>query len=255
MGVGATPGTSQAVKLAFRTNIPDQPTKIVEIVVPRVKSGVWAEPKTVVFGDLESGHEATQIVEIYNGGLGPRTIQSVKSSYPEEFAVRLVPLSKEESSRVSESAGALIAKAEIRALAKFSRPFYGDIRVQLANDSRTPDLIPVLGRVVGSVESRPDILVFPRHVGDQFVDSGDVVIFSRNGKPLSVEIGELPLGIYAKAYPVPDRRDRCSVRVECRRVERNKSKVPSRAVVRLRVNSGGETTDLNLPIFVAEVPK
>jgi hypothetical protein len=188
VSVGAPQGERQRVGVVFQSNDPVRPTHAIEVLVPRVKGGVYAQPKAVILGSVPLGEPAKRILELYDTGRPGRKIATVRSTYPDRFDVRLIPLGKDEPPRRHASAGNLIARLEVTAHTERSGPLDGDVEIVLANEERPPDHIPVVGDVVPSVICRPERLVLHGRRAQGAGYSGEIHVASRHGKPGQVAI-------------------------------------------------------------------
>lgn len=254
VAVGAKPGQRQLVQAFFRTNDPARPTAGLEILIPRVKGGVYAEPAAVVFGTAGVGERLTRVIDLYDNAVQGRRIAAVRSTHPERFAVRQVPLTDVEARQVHEQGGRLIARLEVTARTERPGPLKGDIEVRLADESRRPDLISVAGAVSRGVECWPGALVLPRRVGDRFLYSGQVLVADPDGKPIRVEVEELPPGASAKVGPVAGRADQVLLQVDCKPMAKGVVGETVAAPVRLRVRAGGKETEVEVPLILTEDP-
>jgi hypothetical protein len=105
VAVGARLGTSQFVYVFFKTNDPTQPVGNLEACVSRVRGGAYPEPAAVVFGTLPLGRPACQVIDLYDGGVPGRRIDTVRSLHPARFTVRLLPIPSEEPAKTHEAGG------------------------------------------------------------------------------------------------------------------------------------------------------
>lgn len=204
ISVGTTPGLSQDVAVGFMTNAPDHPQAVVRLSIPRVTGGVYAEPVAVVFGELAVGRPAARMVRLYSNGAADRRVREVRSRHPDRFAVRLVPLPELHDSAPHETAGQLVAVIEV--VQRTDRPgkVDGTLEVHLADETRPPDTLAVLGEVVPEVVARPAGLVLPRHAGGQPVLSGQVALTSRDGVEMAISVEAVPDGLIATVRKDPD---------------------------------------------------
>lgn len=247
VSVGVEPGERQLVQVGFASNDPVQPVAKIEVLVPRVIGGTCAVPKAILFGAVRVGGMARQVVDLYDNRRPNRRIEGVRSSHPELLRIRLLPLESEDRARTHDVAGRLIARLEVVGQTALPGPLDGRIEVSLAGEERRPDIIPVFGEVVHTVECRPEKLILPRRAGDRLVYSGQLLLRHRDGRSIKVEVEHVPSGITAKVRPSPDSEDQCWLDVEC---------TPSQAVpsidqvIRLRVRSDLEESLLEAPVRV-----
>jgi len=254
VAVGARPGQSQSVQVFFKTNDPAQPVGSIYVIVPRVKGTVYTEPYAALFGTLPLGAPAKQVINVYDNGVSGRRIHQVRSTYPERFTVRLLPLQGEELQQVHEIAGALIARLEVIAQTQKPGRLDGEVEVYVANAPPTPARIPVLGKIVCCIEAHPDVLVLPRHVGERLVYSGQILLSNPDGKSINVEVISAPPGVSVNVRAVADRRDQRWLMVECQRGDSDKGSASWEARIGLRARCGSEETMFQIPILLAGNP-
>jgi hypothetical protein len=252
IGVVVRPGESQHVHVAFATNDSLHPTHQIEVVIPRVKGGFFAEPAAVIFGSLTVGEKMSRTIECYDNGMTDRTVASVRATHPDRFSVKLVPLSEEDNHRVHPTAGKLFARVEVTPRTERAGRLDGEVQILLTNDARAPEPIPVAGEVLGSAECRPASLVLPRRVENRSVFAGDVLVLNRHEKPIEVAIDTVPPEISAEVQAISGRPDQRLLHIEWRSAAKQQSRPVSEARVRLRVSSAGEKTDLEVPVLLTE---
>lgn len=254
VGVGARLGESQLVLVSFRSNDPDRPFATVEVIVPRIRGGAYAVPSAVVFGTVPVGGQTVQVICLYDGGVPGRRVDKVHVTHPERFEARLVHVRPEESRELHETAGGLIARLEVTVRSERHGPLDGAIEVCLSGENRRPDVIPVAGEVVPRVACQPTLLVFPRRAGGRFVDSGQILLSTRDEKPIRVGVESQPAGVSVNIRPVAGREDQKWLHVEGRPAESRAPGKAQRSVIRLRVRAGGEETAVEVPILFTRNP-
>jgi hypothetical protein len=253
LGVAVRPGESQVVHIGFDTNDPLQRSATIDVVVPMVTGGIWAEPKAVILGTVPLGGKASQTLNLYDDGKSGRQIERVRSTNPACFEVRLVRHPRPDADHVSEvGGGKFIAQVEVTAQTKQVGPLAGNIEVYLANEGRSPDVIPVAGQVIGPVACLPSQLVFPRRVYHESVYSAHVLCFSHNEEPISVEVLATPPGATVKVSPMPDRRDQSWLEIEYKKPNSGPIKHIPAVLIPLRLSSAGDEMQVSLPIRFAE---
>lgn len=255
VAIGARPGERQWVQVHFNTNDPARPTVTIDLIAPRVKGGIFSQPAAVVFGTVPVRGRARSVIDLYDNGNPDRRVEHVRSTHPDRFEVRLLPLQEGETHKRHETAGGLIARLEV--VARTDRPgsLLGNIEVHLAGEARRPDLISVAGQVVSSVECWPSSLVLPRRVGDRLLYSGDVLLRQRDGGRIErADLGPVPDGVTAAVRPVLGREDQRWLHVECRPEEGAARRRPA-PPVRVTVYSGGEEAVVEVPLLITEAPR
>jgi hypothetical protein len=170
----------------------------VQLFVPRVKGGVYANPSAVIVGPIPIGSRpTTQIVDLYDCGVSGRKVGEVSTTHPKQFRVRMLPLRDDELLKSHPTAGKLIGRLEVTVLADQRGPLDGEVEIRLSNEKRPPDRIRVVGEVVGAVDCWPPQLVIPGRVGAKRDFHAEVLVLSRDGKPIQVTVESVPLGLSA----------------------------------------------------------
>lgn len=250
MAIGAPQGEPQVVSVYFRTNDPARPVQQVQLVVSRVRGGVYALPKAVVFGPLRVGEQVVRIIDLYDTGLTGRKVAAARSKQPERFTVRFVPLGPGEAPVANPSAGKLIGRLEVTAHTERPGSLDGDIEITLANEQRPPDLLPVVGDTVPSILCRPQQLFLPRRVAEKYVYDGEVCLASSAGKPIQVTVDSVSPGISASVKEVPGQAAQALLMVKL-----DPDTAPmSHGRVRIRIRGDGSEVVEDLPIVIGEVP-
>jgi len=250
IAVGARPGSSQRVSVYFPTNDPQSPEGVIEASISRVMGGVYAEPSAAIFGDLKARSTALQSIRLYDNGVKSRTIRDVRSSHPERFEVALVPLiNGVHEPREHESAGRLIAVAEVRPRSGWIGRFDGTIEVVVADESRAADRIDVIGEVLSESTIMPSAVMLPRIVGGAAVHWSEVVIASRDGLPVRATVETTPSGFDARMMPGGEETGRVVLRIE----RRASAEIDSRAgTVRLKLTLNDTTQIVEIPVHTVQ---
>jgi hypothetical protein len=215
VAINQRPEMSQLVHIDFNTNDPVMPVGNVDLIVRRVKGGVFSEPSAVVFQPLLVGTQAERVIDLYDNRKRGRAVDKVRSTRPDHFQVRFIAVEGRHSDLINDTAGGLIARIEVIPRTEHSGRLDGNIEVSLANEARRPDLIPVIGEVIPIVECWPDALVFPRRAGAQFIYSAQILVRDRDEKPIGVKLKSVPPGVVAKIEVVPERDDQRILQVNC----------------------------------------
>jgi hypothetical protein len=96
--------------------------------------------------------------------------------------------------------------------------------------------------------------VLPRHVGQQFLYSGQVLLWNPDGKPISVAIVSVPPAMSVRVGQVTERDDQLWLRVECRPAETGKTPFPAEVRIPVRARCDGKETTFELPILFSGNP-
>jgi hypothetical protein len=252
VAVQAPPGQRQHVQVFLTSNDPTTPVKKLDLVVPRVRGPVHAAPAAVLFNTVSVGAMARQSVRLYDNGRPGRKIARVRSTHPGRFTVDLIPLSKTELEEEDASAGRLIGRLEVKARTERHGTLDGDIEVFLADESSGPAMIPVSGEVIRPVECWPETLVLPRRVGDRSDYSGRVLLRSRSGKPIKVEVDSVQPANFVVACSDAGREDQRWIHVEYRPGQGKKNQPAPMSSIHLRAWSEGAEAKIEVPILIAE---
>lgn len=251
VAVGARPGTPQIVHVAFDTNDPARPLARIDVIVSRVRGGVYAQPSALIFGTVPVGAPARRVINLYDNGVTGRRIAKVHCTPPERFDVRPVPLSSNETAPSHETAGRLMARLEVTARTMQPGSLDGRIVIQSAEPGRSPDIIPVSGEVSDGFDCWPSTLVLPRRVGDAFLYRGEVLLRHREGKSFRVEVETLPPGISVNVRAVTAQQDQYVLTVERRPVNAHPGSSASPARIGLRVLTDAKAVRLQIPVLIS----
>jgi len=214
VSIGAQYGESQSVQVFFKTNDPTRPVHLIQVLVPRVRGGVYAHPKAIIFGAIPVGAQPKTTIEPYDCGVRGRKVATVSSTHPKQFSARLLPLDEYEVPKSHPTAGRMIGRLEVTVLAGQRGPLDGDVEVQVANEKRPPDRIRVLGDTVGVLDCWPRQLIVSRNFGETRDLVGEVLLMSRDGKPIEVVVESVPSGMTAVVRIAPQRMDAATVVVK-----------------------------------------
>lgn len=150
ISIGTKTGYSQTVGVVFQTAEPEPRTHSIEVIIPRIEGPAFADPSTVVLGDVSQHAKAKSIVYLFDNGQRELKIVSAKSSHPKRFDVCRIPLSDREKEIAHANAGHLLEKFEVIANTHSVGLLDGLIEVQF-QDSNAPLFIPVCGSVKANV--------------------------------------------------------------------------------------------------------
>jgi hypothetical protein len=112
----------------------------------------------------------------------------------------------------------------------------------------------VVGEVLRTVECRPALLVLPRRLGGQYRYAGQVLLWSRDGTPIHVEVASAPPEVSASVGPVAGREDQRWLRVEWQPLADAPRRQDAEVRIRLRARRGGRETELDVPVLLTEKP-
>jgi hypothetical protein len=251
-GIGAEPGESQSATVYFQTNDPSHPVWQCDFIISRVGGAYFAQPSAVIFGPLAPGEKPRRTIDLFNNRVANRKVESICSTHPELFSVKLLPLSDEDKQRVHPTAGDLVARIEVMPCSDRPGPIAGEIHVSLVNEKHRTPPISVLGEVISPVICRPAMLVLPRRIQGQWTFGGDVLIFHRQDKPIDIILDTPPPEISAEVKAVEGRTHQRLLHIEWHRTAISKTDSTTETRLRLRVRSGGEETKLEVPVFLTE---
>ncbi len=243
LAVSALPGDGQFVRVLFPSNDLSQPIGKIDVIVSYIRGGVYPFPSAVLFGEVRVGSKACRVIDLYDNRQAGRRIAIVRSTKPDRFSVRVVPRDESEPAPKNERGGSWLARVEITAKTNQPGPLRGAIELARTEESRPPDLIPVYGDVVQDIECRPGALILPRRVGEHFVDSSQVLLRHRDGKPFDLEIKDVPQGLSAKIRPMPDGDFPWLLEIEC---HGPRPAIAGEQIISLR----GHCTGIQIPINV-----
>lgn len=251
VSIGMRAGESQRVLVSFATNDPKNPRWDMEVQVPRVTGGCFPDPSAVAFGNLFPGQKESRLIDLYDNCTPGFKVDKVYSTRPERFTVTLLPLSEKDKQRRHPTAGKLFARIQVTPSTGRPGRLDGELHLTLSNETY-PEKIPVIGEVVGVAECRPATLVLPRRVGNRSVRYGEVLILSRNEKPIEVAIEAVPPDIVAEVRNVPDYPNQRLLHIDWRPRDKTKQKTPSEERIRLHVRCDDQETVLEVPIILTE---
>src|SRR5260370_916489 len=193
----------------FQTNDPEAPEAMIEAVVSKVKGGVSTLPTSVVFGSVPLNSVASQTVDIYDPGLEERRVERVLSTTPDRFSVRLVPLERTEKVKTTNRGDGLpdtlIGRLEIVPLTERPGSLEGEVHIYVSDLHSGPEILPVLGRVLGTVEIAPSSFVLPRNSSAGPLYFAECLCWSTNGSPISLTTLDLPSDLFVRIVPVKSR--------------------------------------------------
>ena len=239
-------GQQQRIGISFETNDPERPRGGLDALVSKVLGGVIPLPSVVSCGELAVGSRATFTLGLYDNGQAGRRIESVRSTQPERFGVRLLPAAPSQS---REMMGHLLAQVEIAPNTSREGVLDGEVEVVLADEGRPADRISVTGRVISDIEVVPQTLLLPRTVDGLAVYHAQVRVRSREGKPVSVRVLSAEEPLSAEALPSKDGKDGASVRIEWKPGKDRPAEAQIRAV-RLRIVSEGKEYDREVKVLL-----
>ncbi len=246
IAIGARPGTSQVVHVSFRTNDSDRPGITIPLFTPRVIGGLYAEPESVVFGDVPVGLPASRTIRLYATEEAGRSVREVRSRHPDLFATRFIPPNGTEPAH--ETAGRYLGTVEVVARTDRPVPLEGEIQVVIDEQAQAPEKISVVGAVVPAIVSRPAILLLPRHANGKPLWSGQIALTGRDGAEISLAVESVPDGLTATVRADPANPGQWLLDVTARPAGLARREV----AVRLRADlKPGGTVSVSVPVVLS----
>jgi hypothetical protein len=247
IAVQGRPGAPLRNTILFRCNDPKRPEPVIQIIVPKVMGGINAIPTSAIFGNVELNSPAHRIIEVFDGGAKSRTIEKITITHPNRFRARLladVPLQER-----PESSQALIGRIEVSAITTNPGPLDGEIQVFLANESRRPDRISVVGNVTAPVELCPSVVVLPRRSKEGPVYSAECLCQSSLGKPVHISLEECPPGVHVRFKPLIEASAKQTIYIELDKGAGHDVPKARSHTVRFRVHAGDLHSELRLLVI------
>lgn len=254
ISVAAPYGQPQLVRVFFEANDPTQRANTVEFQIPLVRGGVLCLPTVAMFGVVPTGGETTRTIDLYDAHVKGRTVGAVRSRQPDRFDARFVPLAPGEIAPLQPNVGALIGRLEVTARTDRSGPLDGDVEIAVSGEDRRPDVLPVVGEVVGEFDCRPRQLYLPRSVGTGYSFTGEVFLAAEDGKSIQVTVGRLPPYLSATVRPQPGRADQAVLVVTYDLAAAARASAPKATSLRLTVAIDRRESEVEIPIVVGEKP-
>lgn len=252
MVIRGTTGKTQRELVRIHSNDPGASEVTIEIVTRRVRGPVVALPESVAFGSLRIGESRRQVVEFHDDHSPPRQIKAIRSTNPELFTVRILsPGDSPESSRKPEEGYVRIARCEVTLQALAAGDITGGIEVELADDKRTVEVIPVLGRIAPPVELVPSVVVLPRSSGTGDIHHALITCHVSDGHLTAIDLLDVPAELAVDLGDLSDHSTSTKLRVEWK-PETNRPQAQATVVprlIRLRVRSTKGEFPLDLPVY------
>jgi hypothetical protein len=244
----------------------------VGVPIPLVPEGIYAAPRAVVFGSVPVGERVRRVVEIYDAGALGCRVARVRSAQPDRFDVRLLALAAGEGGRAGGPEGKLVARLEVTAKTERPGQLDGDIEVDLTNEPRPPNRmpvtrtvglfglhglspsrrLPVTGEVVSAARCWPSVVVLPRRIGDRTVFRSEALVQGREEAPLQVRLLGAPAGLRVEIRPVAGHEEQRMVVVEGKPVAVS-PRPASASCIRLGVRSGEHPEQMvEIPVLATE---
>lgn len=243
VAVRAEIGTEMRNGIFFHTNDPAVPEGALVVAIPKVTGGINASPTKVLFGSVPMNTEAHQLIEIRDPISPPRAIRQVLSTNPERFTVRFLPAEPAEGPPATKHKdGVLLGLVKVTLRTQEPGTISGEIRIFLGDEARSPESIPVTGRVAPMVEASPATLVLPRASGEGPLFFGITVCRSTEGLPLQLTLVEAPKGVSASVSSVNGNPSLQTVRIEWKPDAAEPLLRSKEQVVRFRARVGDRDT-------------
>lgn len=213
VAVGAPSGEPQLVRVYFNTSDPDRPSHSMQVLIPRVRGGVTCRPTAIVFGTVPVGENVVRVVDLFDTGVSGRRVGEIKCRPAGRFEVRLLPTEDTAPTELHPAAGRRIARLEVKANSIKPGTLAGEIELHVAGENRAPDVLAVVGDVVGPLTCSPEQLFLPIRTPDGDRYEGRVVISSRDQATIHVTLVSAPKGVSASIKPTPDAEHQCELLV------------------------------------------
>jgi hypothetical protein len=245
---GVPPGARMLTRLRFYSNDPHQPEWEISAIASRVTAGVSLSPSALILGNIPLHAEIHRIVDVRDASVSPRTIQSVTSSGSKHILARLMTPTETPDQPNRNTNGTLIGRIEVEISSNSPGDLHGSIEVGLAGESRQPDALDVIGRVVAPAEMRPSMLSLPISSQSGPIYSAQSICRSTDGSPIRVKVDAVPPGLKVEILPQD--------KAECKQIkvtlDKNRFKSPSseNLSVKLKVEVNGKESQESLPVLV-----
>jgi hypothetical protein len=236
-------GSPLRAVITLSTNDPHCTEARIEAYIPKVKGGVTAWPSSIAFGAVRNGSKARQVVEIRDHAIHSRKVARVVSSDPECIAVHLLPFD-----RVQDRSESVIARCEVILHARKIGPFEGKVAIYLADEDRPPDEVSITGRVVGSVELLPAVVVLPRVSSNGRLYHAECSCRAADGERLTLAVHSVPSDLQVKIIPGVDSNSQ-NIRIEWVPRQHDRVKESVRQTVQLDARVGEEDTLIEIPVI------
>ena len=246
--VRGRPGDPLRIAVMFHSNDATRPEPRIEIVVSKIKGGIYSLPTSVIFGPVVESSEATQVIEVRDQAVTPRAIMQVESTLPDRFTARLISGPVQTAAPPNGTDGVVIGRVEVVLNTNEVGPINGAIKVTISDAYRPPDVIPVTGHVLRQVQAYPALLVLPRRVGAAGVYSGECRCISTQGKPLTIRADAVPAGFTIHVTAVEGDPATQIVQIEWDPQTANPGRSSVREILRFRATVAGKDAALEIPV-------
>ncbi|MBN9521622.1 hypothetical protein J0H58_24405 [bacterium] len=226
------------------TDDPLQPEAQVLLRVTTVTGGVVLSPPTVAFGSLDVGATGIATVTILDPSREGRQIERVES------AAKGVTARFEPTAGATPPAHADAARELGRVILSVdtteARDLSGEVRVVVLGRA-TPDVIPVVGRVVSPVTVAPRLVSIPLHTDNGLIYRASLVMRAGAGKRLNVRVDEASKRLAVRCRVSSSDPAVAEVEIEC--VERPDQREVS--ITRFTAIVDGAEFPIAVPVAVA----
>jgi hypothetical protein len=179
----------------FLTNDPEKPEVTLPIHMSRVLHGAQAVPGVVAFGTVPVGQPVTQIVDIIDRSLDPRSGQILEVHDPNVLSAELIPVPEAEASALG---GRVIARVKVVVDTKAAGPVEGRVNLWLVPEkTASPVSVRVTGRVAAPVEMSPSTLTLPLQSDAGPVYRG-IVVCRSHGVAAKLRVVNCPPGFVVR---------------------------------------------------------
>jgi hypothetical protein len=223
----------------FHTNDPAMPEATVEVLINRITGGLVAFPSSAVFGNVPVGQEAHRTLEVHDTAKLPRKIKALTTSSPDLVSVKLL-----EPHGPAQPVGVQVGRVQISLKATDPRQVDESVFIYLEGDTREPDRIPIVARIVPPIEVFPPSLVLPRQGADGPLYHGFCTCRSSTGNPLQLRLVEAPEDVVVQ---LPESTEP-SQRIHIEWKPKKESPLATRRVVRLQGQVDGKYSSVEIPL-------
>jgi hypothetical protein len=243
---GVQPGQSIAYVVDFQTNDPTQPECRMIATVKCTTGRVACHPRAVAFGSVPQNAKLTRFVDVWDVASPTCRIDRVSASNPDRIAVRVLREDEYDEEPEHEHVGMHVGRIEIVVNTATPSVVNSEVTIHLAGHDRERATVAVIGRITSPIEMFPSSIVLPRESTAGPVYSGECLIRSTSGEPVTVSAESVPTGLSVTIAESNTPAER-SVRVGW------DAKAPAsppdrKLMVRFRARSGSHESLLELPI-------
>jgi len=186
-------GSRLLAAIVFATNDPGNPEVQVDLIVPRIRAGLRAEPPDAIVGSVDPQPEIRRDIALFDDSELPRTIERVVSSRPEIISAKVIPPS--EGQIADPATGRCMGTLQVTIRAARPGSLEAEVLVIVAGEPDRPTRVRVHGRVNAPVEVSPETVMLPRRSTDGWVYSTACVVRRSDGRLFALTPQEVPKGM------------------------------------------------------------